>query len=456
MNDRPEMHILSVLPAKRFHSCVLTTYSFDFNYFNHDAIAKLSRAGVRNICVYVDDSMLQGYLGNLSGYASGAAKRYSLAGIVRQGAFHPKMSLFFGRDGHGFMIIGSGNLTAAGHGKNQELWGAFHIDGPNDPKAPIFKQAWNYAKTIGNETPGMSLRKLEWIETHTPWLKNIQETGQLSGLDIGKGVTAYFLTNTGNGILNDLLSIVQDEVVECTIISPFFDQKASVLFELETTYPKAPINAILQPHTCIGELAGKHFDRVTFYDWGALINGNRERYLHAKLLYIRTASAEHLLFGSANLTAPALGTAAIKPSNEEVCLLLKRNTGNWLEEMGLIEKGGAISATTVSNYDNTEGHRPEQDRCSKIRLKAIDRISTHLHLYLEKNDFLNTALVLFDGWGQEQARIELIDGTYKENDGYLDLVSDGLSEELLYGQLHRNATPISNKQVSIPPAKPGA
>jgi len=250
MNERREIPILSVLPAKRFHSCVLTTYSFDFSYFNHEALAGLSRSGVRNICVYIDDSMLQQYLGNLSGYALGVSKRYSLSSIIRQGAFHPKMSLFFGRDGHGFLIIGSGNLTAAGHGHNHEIWGAFDIDGPNDPKAPLFRQAWEYAKSIGNETPGMSLRKLEWIETHTPWLRDIKQAEQPLGFDISNGIKAYFLANTGQGILHKLKDIVQEDVLGCTVISPFFDNKAAVLFELERFYPNAQIHTIVQPNTC--------------------------------------------------------------------------------------------------------------------------------------------------------------------------------------------------------------
>ncbi len=428
---------------------MLTTYSFDFNYFNHDVLAGLSRAGVRNICVYVDDSMLQEYLGNLSGYASGAAKRYSLSSIVRKGAFHPKMSLFFGRDGHGFLIIGSGNLTAAGHGKNQELWGAFHIDGPTDPKAPLFKQAWEYIKAVGNEAPGVSLRKLEWIETHTPWLKDIGQVAQPSGFNIGNGVEAFFLTNTSNGILHDLQTIVQEKVIECTLISPFFDNKAAVLLELERIYPNALIHSIVQPDTCTGDLSGKTFKSVRFYDWNTIANEKGKRYLHAKLLHIRTTSTEYCLFGSANLTAPALGTEEILPSNEEVCLLFKQDNGNWLEEIGLSSRGDVISAKDISNQDNQSNTENRFTAQHRYRLKAIDRIGTNLHVYIEKNDDLqNAALLFFDGWGEEQGRIGLVNCEFKEEAGYYNLVIEQLSDVILYGQLFDKAeTAISNKQI---------
>jgi hypothetical protein len=449
MSDRTEVPILSVLPAKRFHSCVLTTYSFDFNYFNHDALAGLSRAGVRNICVYVDDSMLQQYLGNFSGYALGAAKRYSLSSIARQGAFHPKISLFFGHDGHGFLIVGSGNLTSAGHSSNQELWGAFNIDGANDPKAPLFKQAWEYVKTIGNEAPGMSLRKLEWIETNTPWLQDIGQVAQPLGFNIGNGVEAFFLTNNGNGILYDLQAIVQEKVIECTVISPFFDNKAAVLLELERLYPNAKIRTIVQPDTCMGNLSDKTFERVQFYDWNTIVNEKRKRYLHAKLLHIRTASTEYCLFGSANLTAPALGTEGILPSNEEVCLLFKRSNGNWLEEVGLNSMGNVISTKDISNQGNESNIKENLAGQHLFRLKAIDWISAHLHVYIEKNEVLqNATLLLFDGWGEEQCSIRLSNYEFKEEAGYYNVLTEKYSGEILYGQLFDNTeTAISNKQI---------
>lgn len=449
MSERQEIPILSILPAKQFHSCVLTTYSFDFNYFNHDGLAGLRRAGVRNICAYVDDSMLQQYLGNVSGYTSGLGKSYSLSSISRKGAFHPKISLFFGRDEHGFLIIGSGNLTAAGHGNNQELWGAFHINGPKDPKAPLFKHAWEYIKNIGNEVPGMSMRKLEWIETQTPWLRDIKRSGQPLGFEIDNGIKVFFLTNTGEGILHDLKSIVKEDVLQCTVISPFFDKKASVLFELERLYHNAQIHVIVQPDTLIGDFSDKDFERVQFYDWDAIVQEKRRRYLHAKLLHIRTISSEYCLLGSANLTAPALGTADISPSNEEVCLLFKRDEGNWLEEIGLGSKGDVIPAAKIFNKEKERSNKVISSEQCRFRLKAIDKINTHLWIYVENNVTVQNAfLVLFDGWGEEKYCIGFTKSEFKENTDYYDIFADKVPEEVLYGQLFDDKkTAISNKQV---------
>lgn len=65
---RHEEHILSLLPGNQFHSCVLTTFSFDFNFFYHDVRSHLNRADIINTNVLVDDTMLQHYLGSVTGY----------------------------------------------------------------------------------------------------------------------------------------------------------------------------------------------------------------------------------------------------------------------------------------------------------------------------------------------------------------------------------------------------
>ncbi|ERP31752.1 hypothetical protein [Chitinivibrio alkaliphilus] len=450
MKNRREYPILSLLPAKHFHSCVLTTFSFDFNYFNHDALAGLSRAGVRNICILLDDTMLQQYLGCLSGYSGSAAKRYSLSGIVHPGAFHPKLSLFFGRNGHGFLIIGSGNLTAAGHGRNQELWGAFHIKGPHDPKAALFKEAWEYVKKCSAETPGVSRQKFEWIETHTPWLQDISVPEQTYGYDIGKGVEAFFLTNQQTGILSNIGYIVKENVKECTIISPFFDNQTAALLELEHMYPKARIHVLIQPNTVKGNLSRNEFRRTSFYDWNTLTKDTQLRYLHAKFLHIQTDNAEYCLLGSANLTAPALGTSHIKPSNEEACLLFRRAKGNWLEELGLNKKWAPIHSEDIKNHEIETPKDNQEKETKQYRLSAIDRIGTNLYVYYTKPrpDFENTRLSLFDGWGERQKLLDLAQTELETNDEFLRITADSIEEDILYGQLFdTHDTAISNKQI---------
>lgn len=449
MNERREIPILSTLPSKRFHSCVLTSYSFDFNYFNHDILSSLTRAGVRNLCLFIDDTMLQQYLGNVSGFSAGAAKRYSVTSIVRKGAFHPKMYLFFGRDGEGFLIIGSGNLTASGHGSNQELWSAFHIDGPNDPKAPMFKQAWQYVKSFGEETNGIAQRKLEWIDIHTPWLTDIPELEINNGVEISQGIQAHFLTNGSNSIMRQLTTLVEGKVNNCTLISPFFDSKAAILYELENIYSEAKINVIVQPGTYSGDLARKEFHNIQFYDWDSIAPINKNRYLHAKLLHLQTDSSEYLLLGSANITAPALGTNRIEPINEEVCLLLTRNKGDWLTELGLKDQGNIIQQIDLSAVSLNISNEASNVSFNEYRLLALDKHGSYLDIYINKENIpKHINLILFDSWGEPVASLSIKNIEYKKDGNLFRLDYPATLEEALYGQLiDVNRKYISNKQI---------
>jgi hypothetical protein len=450
MSERYEIPIFSTLPPKRFHSCLLTSFSFDFNYFNHQALSTLTRIGVRNICLFVDDAMLQQYLGILSGYSAGAAKRYSIVGAVRKGAFHPKMYLFFGREGDGFLIIGSGNLTASGHGSNQELWGAFHIDGPNDSKAPLFKQAWQFAQSIGSEAHGISQRKIGWINTHTPWLKEIPDGKFTESIEIGDGIHAHFLTNTGHGILQDLNMITEGKVVFCTLISPFFDSRAAVLHELERIFPSAEINSIVQLDTLSGDLSGRSFKKIQFIDWDSIPPVNKNRYLHAKLLHLRTNSREYLLFGSANITAPALGTNEIPPRNEEVCLLFHRRSGDWLAELGLKNKGDIIPKKIIDGFrKNLPDKNKRTASTLDYRLLALDRIGTHLDVYIKEGDLPSSfSILLFDSWGEHVGNISFVNGEYLKENKHYRLDCPKSVDVALYGQLlDKSGKPVSNKQI---------
>ena len=451
MSDRQACSILSTLPANRFHSCVLTTFSFDFNYFHHGVLTALRRAGVINTCIFADDHMLQQYLGTMTGYATNVTRRYSLSGIVRKGAFHPKLYLFFGREENGFLIVGSGNLTSSGHGSNHELWGAFHIDGPKDPKAQLFKHAWTYAYDLGMETSGIARNKLDWIQQNTPWLNKIPESSKDEGINITEDIQVLLLSNANENIFSSIhRHIGNDQVCEITLISPFFDSKNLILQELMNVFVGAEIHAIIQPDSCVASFKESIYSKVVFHDWDTIPGSEKNRYLHAKLLHIRTDKQEYCIFGSANMTAPALGTRVVPGINEEICLLFCRKNGNWLDELGLSEKGDIIANSDISCAKQKITNKDYSNTTCSARLKAIDRQAATLSVYLDKTvDIEDLALKLYDGWGKTILELPFVDAEYKTDYNFYKLCNNELSEDILYGQLvdSSSGVAVSNKQI---------
>ena len=236
---------------------------------------------------------------------------------------------------------------------------------------------------------------------------------------------------------------------ECTVISPFFDNRTAALLELESLYPNARIHVLVQPNTVTGDLSGKMFERTSFYDWKALVSENRQRYLHAKLLHIQTSDAEYCLFGSANLTAPALGTSQIQPSNEEACLLFKRVGGSWLEELGLNKIGFPIALEDMGNREIESTDDNQEKDTQQYRLNATDRIGNNLHVYAKPQpDFKSTRLALFDGWGERRMLLEFTQAVLQADGGFLRIPAGSIPDDVLYGQLFdTDEKAISNKQI---------
>ncbi|MBF0558676.1 MAG: hypothetical protein HQL08_07845 [Nitrospirae bacterium] len=395
--------------------------------------------------------MLQQYLGSMTGYAAKASRRYSISSIVRSGVFHPKLYLFFGREGQGFLIVGSGNLTASGHGSNQELWGAFHIDGPQDPKAPIFKNAWKYVQDLSSETSGMARKKIDWVKLHTPWLDEIPDITDYEGVMLTDDTQCFFLSNKTVNMLKSIHTLISKETVrEITLISPFFDSDARILHELADIYPDAVMHAIVQPDSCSAAFGDIHLGRLTFHDWNTIPGIKCNRYLHAKLLHIRTDSREYCMFGSANMTAAALGTLTEIAKNEEICLFFRREQGNWLNDLGLQDKGQTILSSDIPVkiiIDHIDDALTEKTHL--IRLRAIDKLGALLQVYIDMTvDVKNLILKLFDGWGNVSGMLGFDEVKYQEESGHYRLKATEVSDDVLYGQLFNGEDlAISNKQI---------
>jgi hypothetical protein len=53
---------------RRYHSCIATTFSFDFSFFEVHAIRAFKRAGIINTLVLIDEGNLTELMDNPTGY----------------------------------------------------------------------------------------------------------------------------------------------------------------------------------------------------------------------------------------------------------------------------------------------------------------------------------------------------------------------------------------------------
>lgn len=163
-------NILSLIGNGRYHSCILTTFSFDFYFFEMKVMKWLRSCGIRNVNVFIDGHFYSELMQQATGDEMKLATGYSLYPVFEKTIFHPKIWLLFGEN-EGLLLVGSGNLTNSGNGSNDEIWGAYHFDIKQPQNAPIFSTAWNYVSKLSATTKGIASEKTtRWIAEHSQWL----------------------------------------------------------------------------------------------------------------------------------------------------------------------------------------------------------------------------------------------------------------------------------------------
>ena len=122
--------------GRTWQRAYFTTYALSLTFFESYLLPQLRRAGCERVTVFVDSDGYQASLMELKSRAVG--REYSLIPIKSaRGVFHPKITYLWGVDAD-LLLVGSGNLTFGGHGKNIEVLEALN---PNDDSAAFVEFA---------------------------------------------------------------------------------------------------------------------------------------------------------------------------------------------------------------------------------------------------------------------------------------------------------------------------
>jgi hypothetical protein len=400
-------NILTLIGSRRYHSCILTTFRFDFYFFEMKAMKWLRSCGVRNINVFIDGHYYSELMQQTTGEEMQLTAGYSIYPVFQKSIFHPKIWMLFG-DKEGLLIIGSGNLTHSGNGNNDEIWGAFHFDIRSTENAPIFSAAWNYLSKLSSTVRGqMNEKTTRWIVEYSKWLNELPKAKPFEFSDTSQKEKVAFLFNSeSSSIWEELFKLISNEkVIEITSISPFYDSKGKALQELQSLFPKAEINVVLDESGLIPSLleGSKAF---SFYDWRDAgvskvqyaKSENAKSKLHGKIIHFKTKSGkEFCLFGSANVTPEGLGLAG-KNSNAEVSLLIQSEKGGLLNKLGIKLKSSNrkklsdFTATTAKSIYETV----IKNNQFKVQLLSAELIYDELTLHSNGNYAEQLKVIFFD------------------------------------------------------------
>lgn len=400
-------NILTLIGSRRYHSCILTTFSFDFYFFEMKAMKWLRSCGVRNINVFIDGHYYSELMQQATGEEMQLTAGYSLYPVFQKSIFHPKIWMLFG-DKEGLLIVGSGNLTNSGNGNNDEIWGAFHFDIRSTENAAIYSAAWNYLSMLSSTVKGqMNEKTTRWIVEYSKWLNELPRVIPFQFSDTSQKEKVAFLFNSETSSIWEELSkhISNEKVIQITSISPFYDSNGKALQELKSLFPSAEINVVLDENGLIP--SSMQVSKVfAFYDWcDAGVSKvqyskseNSKSKLHGKIIHFKTKSGkEFCLFGSANVSPEGLGLAG-KHSNAEVSLLIQSEKGGLLNELGIKLKSG--NSKKLSDFTATATKSIYEtiikNNQFKVQLLSAELIYDELTLHSNGNYAEQLKVVFFD------------------------------------------------------------
>lgn len=296
---------LEVITKGTWERALFTTYALSLSFFEAHLLRRgLRQNGCREIWVAAD----------IDGYAQSLAERQALSVgqdyrlipvALRAGVFHPKCVYLHGADGD-VLIVGSGNLTFGGYGRNVEVAEVFH----SRSQPEVFTEFAAFLRAL-KQRAALFCPDCTWMDLFAEHAERVSGSAQSN--------PAIRLVHCVTTPIDDQLvdAIGEHRSRDLRILSPYYDPDAAAVRRLATRIASRRTIIGLLPsqeersafpfgtHSGLVEAAIAQVDAV-------------DRRLHAKWLEVDLEDGRTVtLTGSVNATTQSLCTT----NNVEVGVL---------------------------------------------------------------------------------------------------------------------------------------
>jgi hypothetical protein len=371
--------------SNKYHSCLITSYSFDFLYFEQRILPTLRAAGILNINMFLDANMLDQQLESSAGRHLHAKKSYSITPVQMVGAFHPKILMAVGKK-KGFLAVGSGNFTTSGMTSNDEIWSAFSLSEADDLTNPIFKHVIDFFRLLQPLALATNQEKVGWIAENSSWYGSmITGIAQVPEVFRDEEQFRILSTRSDSSFYQTLLDTLPTNPTSLKILSPYYNEDGAVIKSLIRDLNPDAVHAIVDPkHGTVPHKMDSDFP-VQISDWNLLTK--EERYknarLHAKAFQFEYPGQTFFLFGSPNATEEALGTSTTNARNAELAILVSASGGkDFFSELGIqFPQAGNFSLKTYKPRDLDNFQMKDSEKLP-VRLLHCELESNSMVLYI--------------------------------------------------------------------------
>lgn len=366
----------------KYHSCVITSYSIDLAFFEQLILPRLRGAGITNINLFVDASMLEKYLASHLGNSSKKFNaNYSITPVHLTGAFHPKMLFLAGKE-KGYLSIGSGNITSSGLLYNDEIWSSFYTAKERTGTQTIFKSAWQYVQSLSSHCFGINLTKINWIPQHSQWVKALGDIEEVVATikDIEYKLS---YTHKDNSLYKDVIRKLPRKPNSIKLIAPYYNKSGAFLQKLLDDLDPIEMHCVVD--TTNGILPVDFISNFCqFSDWTDVIKSETSKSiqrLHAKMIQIEYDAETIFILGSANATLEAYGISNRDFKNDEAVITIKsKKPRDFLKELGIkIPKKGMLNIQKTRSIE-IEDSEPQK---GLLKLRFVELSDQSLKITID-------------------------------------------------------------------------
>ena len=357
-----QRQLIKEIPSGNFHSALMTSFSINLYYWEIQLLRSLSAKGVNFVSALVDSDCLSDQLLKFSKAFSGRRPlNFSLHGYKMKGAFHPKIQFYAGRESV-LVLVGSGNLTIMGHGRNLEVWSPVMVESIESPAYPFIRNVWSYLKNLYQGLGEEADNIIYSIEENCDLLRNGYDEPVAEHF-IGEDSIRLF-TNQSISLYDQCREWIGDDKIKTmTVMSPFYDSKAELIKALYNQYKPQEIRLIIEEGFGSLPKPGNIPDYVKLYKWDKIIKASERRYqdyFHSKCFFFEGEANHYMLCGSANASVAAFGLPGVVATNHEASVGFKSPTTDYFKMTGFVLTD-PISTSDIKQtetQDSTGSHTP--------------------------------------------------------------------------------------------------
>lgn len=301
MDSQSPPTIEDIINSRQWNDALFTTFPLSLSYFESVILGNLQRQKCNNIWIVTDQF---GYKNALTERQSRhVGHDYRIVPVVLpNGVFHPKV-IYLSSDEGDILVVGSGNLTFGGHGRNLECFEVFESN--RDPEVfGDFNQFMDALSRWGVfKNPDSQWLTIFSDLSATAYLANPTEAVP------SDTSSPRLLFSIGEPIVDQVARLLEGEtkVESISALSPFHDGDGRALKRLAHNLRAKSLNV-----AAMGRQSPFPFSDAA--SWAGLkvrcvepvINDPRP--LHAKWFEFRSGDQLFTLTGSANATSQALYT----------------------------------------------------------------------------------------------------------------------------------------------------